>query len=241
MNFYRYDASREFFNKLKEINSLLILAKQKENESSIYSSLIKSSVILLTAYFEVFLEDLIEEYITNLNSANLKANIIPETIKNFQSKYILELVEKAYPKHNEKSELSLLHLMNFWNTENVKLHVLDNEYEFTTKKGTREICSLNPINKFNYGKHGSGEIVDLFKRLNIDLSRNIQFANKQSYFDDFILKRNTIIHNGGKSLNITYQDVRLFYVMTKVYIKRFDSLLKYEEANLILINSDIER
>lgn len=103
MHYYNYEASKIFYFKLRELDALIQLAKEYENNDLLYPSLIKSNIILLCTYFEVYIEELIEEYVTNLNENNLKSNNLPEAIKKFQAIHIKEKIEKQNPGKN-KSE-----------------------------------------------------------------------------------------------------------------------------------------
>ena len=135
---------------LTEVETLLSLAKQSEKDSRKYSIFNRTSLLLLVSKFECFLENLIEEYVYNIENLNVSADVLPESMKlhitnhAFNDDFIVKL---------RKSKTSVIKAI----TEIIPIWNMDST-----------ISSLAINKKFDYGKHGAKAIQKLFHRIGVE-------------------------------------------------------------------------
>ncbi|WP_342506110.1 MAE_28990/MAE_18760 family HEPN-like nuclease [Sporosarcina sp. FSL K6-2383] len=208
------------FNKaLEEVGRLMGLASICEDMQSEYAALNKSALLLLTAKFEVFVEDIVEEYVENINSMNVANLLISEQLKIRHSiTRIKELSLTIEHVHNEEKSIQVLkELAELWQ-----------EQEAT-------FVGLNISNKFNYGKHGARELRKLFSNIEISnvfetivlysdnehsLLENSQVINFEVIYNNIVNLRNQISHQ-DKTPNMTHKQIEGYVV----YFNRFSKKL----------------
>lgn len=202
---------------LNEVKTLTDFAFENETNQAGYSALNKSSLLLLTSKFEVFVEDVIQEYIDKINQMNLNNTDISEymKIKHTISK-LKELNSSLEHEHKKEKGVQILKsISKLWH---------ESEERFN---------SLEVSNKFNYGKHGSKELQKLFNNIEINniFETIILYSDSQ---DSLLDEVNTIdffaIFNNIVSLRnlITHQDItpNLTHRQIEGYIKIFDDFSK---------------
>ncbi|MFV5961251.1 MAE_28990/MAE_18760 family HEPN-like nuclease [Bacillus sp. AK25] len=195
---------QNFTEALKEVEILTKLAEKLEKDENSYATLIKSALLLLTAKFEVFLEDIVTEYIDTINDMNITNLVLSNKLKITHSAVLLKKL-MDYIEHPNKDpekievfkELSIL-----WSNEE------------------NSVSPLKIPNKFNYGKHGSKEVQKLFKNIELDIfdKVTIYYNEEDSLLDDkeeinmdviinnMTNQRNNIVHQ-DKSPNMTHKQI----------------------------------
>ncbi|MDN4073868.1 HEPN domain-containing protein [Fictibacillus terranigra] len=78
---YQLESFNNFNNALVEVGLLTAFASKCQSIPEQYAALNKSALVLLTAKFEVFVEDVVEEYVEEINSMNLTTLMISEHLK----------------------------------------------------------------------------------------------------------------------------------------------------------------
>jgi hypothetical protein len=110
----------------------------------------KSALLLLTGKFEAFLEGAAEDFLFAINQVGARARHLPVRIL---LEHSIRAVQDAEQKLNngdmDAMRSTFVALGRYW----VDLDPCAN---------------LNISCKFNYGKHGEGEVIRLFKRMGID-------------------------------------------------------------------------
>lgn len=225
---YQLDSFKNFNNALEEVSLLIELASEFENLSNKYAALNKSGLLLLTAKFEVFVEDVVREYIEEINLMKLTLPLISNHLKMKHSitriKEIIEIIEN--PKKDEKRIEIFKEIAKLWSEQ---------EHEV--------FDDLNIPNKFNYGKHGSKELEKLFRNIEIEniFETIIIYTDKEDSIldsaEEIDLKaiinnitnlRNKISHQ-DQTPNITHKDLKEFVD----HLNRFSKdLCEYLERNL---------
>lgn len=149
------DSANTFIKALDEVELLLSEAEQaapdkpSANELKV-AVMNKSALLLLTGKFEAFLEGAAEDFVYALNALQAKGRFVPARILAEHSLHALRDAEQRL-RNGQVEELRTLftHLGRRWTDI--------------------EPCADIVIPcKFNYGKHGDGEITRLFKRVGFD-------------------------------------------------------------------------
>ncbi|NOU99495.1 MAE_28990/MAE_18760 family HEPN-like nuclease [Paenibacillus planticolens] len=224
---YRLESFLKFNSALEEVRLLTNLASRCEQSPNEYAALNKSALLLLTAKFEVFVEEVVEEYIEFINSMSLANLIISEQLKIKHSitriKDIVDIIDNQ--NKNEKKIEVFKELAKLWS---------DNEVAFT---------DLYIPNKFNYGKHGSKEMEKLFSNIEIEnifetivlysdaeesMLDDTEVIDLKGIINNITNQRNQISHQ-DKTPNITHKQIDEHIE----YFNRFSKeLCKYLEAKL---------
>ena len=212
MNEPDFDATKEFDSALEEIETLIQQAKSAESQSDGYAVYIKAAVVLLGAKLEAFAENIADEYVRALSALQLQARDLPDVVKITSTTFLLGscVFESGFKKKPETLS-KLKSAADLWRDD----AVLDKLFVDT---------------RFNYGKHGSGELIGIFKRLGIEdiceecqisSSENTNFLTEDtkesiaSTVDSLTKIRNNVIHSDAKLADFTYQDVRVSGILCK--------------------------
>jgi hypothetical protein len=210
-----FQSIEDFREALKEVDYLVKRAKESEREAHTYSVYNKAAILLLSAKFENFLEQIVDEFRVRLQEANLMPNKLPDAIRIFSSQFIVteEFLRtlksgKISTKSDKNSTLTTLKkIVTMWDSG-------------------KRIESLDIDNSFSYGKHGQKEIIKLFKRIGVEnifdccpvfktqesMSSEaeslvqIDLAASVNALTNF---RNNIIHSDG-SPSLTYEQIRTY-------------------------------
>jgi len=165
-----FKSAKAFFDSLLQVEVLIIESEKHENTDGTlspedekernlkYQTFLKVSLLLLTTKFESFIENIVTEYIEKINNLNLKAKDIPVSLKYSHSLFTINQSFKFSGKEDNKiSPIS----------DNTALKFFETTSNLWTSKQTI-FNQLKVSNKFNYGKHGSDELLKLFKNIGID-------------------------------------------------------------------------
>ncbi|SFT19181.1 MAE_28990/MAE_18760 family HEPN-like nuclease [Paenibacillus sp. BC26] len=224
-----------FNNALTEVNLLINFASKCERLPNEYAALNKSALLLLTSKFEVFVEDVVKEYIEEINSMNLTNLLISEQLKIKHSitriKDLVDFIEN--PSKNDKKVEVFKDLAQLWS---------DQEITF---------AGLDIPNKFNYGKHGSKEMQKLFSNIEIEnifetivlysdnehsLLEDEQVIDFKGIINNITSQRNNITHQ-DKTPNMTHQQIGEYVD----YFNRFSKeLCQYLEGKLYSMRQELE-
>ncbi|PAK41074.1 MAE_28990/MAE_18760 family HEPN-like nuclease [Peribacillus simplex] len=233
---YQIDSFINFNNALEEVSLLIELASESERSPNKYAALNKSALLLLTAKFEVFVEDVVREYIEEINSMKLTTPLISNHLKMKHSitriKEIVEIIE--HPNKEEKRIEVFKEIAKLWS-----------EQEHET------FDDLNIPNKFNYGKHGSKEMEKLFRNIEIEnvfetiviytdeensLLDSVEEIDLKGIINNITSQRNKISHQ-DQTPNITHKDLEGYVD----HLNRFSKdLCEYLEGNLYNLNEQYE-
>ncbi|TFE01484.1 MAE_28990/MAE_18760 family HEPN-like nuclease [Jeotgalibacillus salarius] len=224
-----------FDNALAEVGLLIKFANDFEKNPLEYAALNKSALLLLTAKFEVFVEDVVREYIEEINLMNLTNLLISDQLKMKHSvtriKEILDIIE--HPNKEEQRMEVFKEIAKLWSSK------------------AENFDSLNIPNKFNYGKHGSKEMEKLFKNIEIEnVFETIKLYTDQNdsmisggeiidlrgIINNITNQRNKISHQ-DETPNITHKEIADY----ASYLNRFSKeLCTYLEASLLLLQQQFD-
>lgn len=202
----------------KDIEKLIQFSRDNTDDMQLF---ISSAIVLLGAKFESCIENIIGEYVEKINIEADK-NLIPEILKyssiyNKLSSYKDKLLGKHFDCFSNNGDFLKdieLFINNIINNSN----------------------SLMINNKFNYGKHGYKELVNLFNNIAINIkdecfdkqhpksklydyvSEEISFESK---FNEFMNYRNKVAHQ-NEYPNITSDDISKIVETFKEFVKSID-------------------
>ncbi|MEL3961295.1 HEPN domain-containing protein [Lysinibacillus endophyticus] len=215
-----------FNNTLKEvilIEELANLFADNPEEVKYYKALNKTAVLLLSSKFEVFLEECVAEFIDTINSLRINKNKISSYLKVKHSTIIIENLLQIY-KHDRKVDKvaeELKKLAECWDDK-------------------EESIILNINNKFNYGSHGSNEVIELFRNIDIPnvfevvrvtrssdsmLSDEEILVDFKGKLNSFINIRNGITHQ-DQTTNLTHKDIKDYRELFAMFSLQLCNLLK---------------
>lgn len=224
----KFESLYKFNVALREVIILIRRFKLEESKSRTVSNIyLKSALILLTAKFEAFLENVVAEYITKLNE-ELAVTQFPEILKIHHTKELLEQFNIYFQKTGEPDK---------------RVKIIKNMKDLALLwQNDSEAKPIKISNKFNYGKHGQESINELFRRIGFEnildefkiiekiqtidgeVEEKIDFKAK---VNELTRKRNSILHN-DTSITFTKEEL-IFYIK---YLKQFSQKLvnKLEET-----------
>ncbi len=216
------EATQELSSSLIEVESLITLAEAEETPGATFSALLKAALVLLAGKFEAFCENIMEEYIYNLNSLGALSSDIPVAIRAHHSSVLVKDLDRFIGMGNhERIEIKLSEVAKLWSPS-----------EYAPNVSVR--C------EFSYGKHGEKELIKLFSRIGIpDVFESAAVYRKQeSLYEQEVVDlkidfkgtfnsvtniRNNILHQ-DESPGLTIDQLREY----KSFILAFSSSL--EEA-----------
>lgn len=232
---FNLESYKNFTNALEEVSLLTKFAGDSEQNPDKYAALNKSSLLLLTAKFEVFVEDVVREYIDEINSMSLANLLISEQLKIKHSitrlKEIVDVIEN--PKKVEKKIDVFKELAMLWTDQEV---IFD---------------ALNIPNKFNYGKHGSKEMQKLFSNIEIEdifetivlysdsedsLLEDEQPIDFKAIFNNITNLRNVITHQ-DETPNMTHKQIEGY---VKCLHNFSNVLCEYLQEKLNVLNQEYD-
>jgi len=145
-----FSCYEEFISALSEVEILLKISEKHQKKPFEYSIFNKACLLFLVAKLEVFLEEVISEYVFRIEQLELKSNQLPDIIKLSYSKYLID-----------KQFLSAL--------DNLKLSSIERLKEISLLWYPEYLVnSIKIDNSFDYGKHGQSAILKLFSRIGIE-------------------------------------------------------------------------
>lgn len=233
MNQFKFESFSVFIDSLEEVDFLI---SQAFTSNPNYTTYIKSSILLLTTKFEKFLEDIVDEYIAILNS--LTVTFIPDDLKINSSIFLIEKTKQILNLPHKKNELKsiILDINNLW-------------------KENYPVDKLQISNKFNYGKHGSEDMANLFYRIGIDniFSEIIIFEEEEeeSYitsvssnspidfkkkFNSLVAVRNNVVHTDS-SPGLSSEDMKKNKLYLSLFARELNKNLICRVNSIIKINS----
>ena len=228
----------EFRNSLIEVDIIINQAETSQKEVNKYAALNKSSLLLLMAKFERFLENLIFAYVQALQNLRLFPDSLSDLIKVHSVSFVLN--DEFFQKLRSFNSIALSEMKSiaplFYPTV-----PLDN---------------IRVDHRFDYGKHGSRKIEKLFKRIGIiDIFSNcliieekstLQKTQRQrtSFAPDINAMtnhRNVILHE-DRSPTLTHRTINTFKERSILFGESLIKLLqkelsKVERKNQKLKNS----
>jgi hypothetical protein len=202
----------------KDIDKLIQFSREYDESVQLF---ISSAIVLLGAKFESCIENIISEYVDKINTEADK-NLIPNTLK-YSSIY--------HKLSNYKDKLSANHFNCFSNDGDFLT-----EIELFINNVINNSNNLIINNKFNYGKHGYKELVNLFNNIEINIKDDcfdkqhpkselydyvIGEISFESKFNEFMNYRNKVAHQ-NEYPNITSDDIKKIVETFKEFIKSID-------------------
>lgn len=197
-------ATESFDTALAEVEHLLACAQKSINIRQDYLTYLKAAIVLLGAKFEAFSENIVEGFSDELATLTPKAKHLSRDLRISSTDLLISQCLSGAKFSAKPAAISNLQLAAALWIEEEKHH------------------SLAINNRFNYGKHGSSEVVSLFARIGISnileeckvLSQNPNTlagttqtkASIKADIDSFTNIRNNIIHNDSTP-SITHQQI----------------------------------
>lgn len=228
---FQLDSFVTFNNALEEVSFLLDFANNCESTPKKYAALNKSALLLLTSKFEVFVEDVVREYIEEINLMKLTVPLISDHLKMKHSitriKELVDIIE--HPNKEEKRIEVFKEIAKLWSDQH------------------ETFDELNIPNKFNYGKHGSKEMEKLFKNIEIEnvfetiiiytdaensLLGSEEVIDLKGIINNITNQRNKITHQ-DQSPNVTHQEIQGYVDHLSSFSKE---LCEYLQGNLYSLN-----
>lgn len=219
----------EFVAALDEVDILTELANQNEINEQLFVIYIKSSLLLLSAKFEAFLENVISEFATHLENIRLNSKHLPDIIKINSANAIL----------NDDIILSIRQLNIRQKSRLEKVSDLFQD---------KLVESLTINTKFDYGKHGPREIIKLFRGIGIeDIFSECHVYNYNSLLgpaevdmkgpiNSVTNHRNQIIHNDLKP-NITLSELWNYRICLNLFAEEIIEVLNKKLRKLLLFRT----
>lgn len=200
-----FDATAAFDAALSEIDFLASQAEKSKGDRHDYLAYLKAAFVLLGAKFEAFSENIVEDYVNQLAALVPKAKHLDRELRVHSTTHLLsQCIPNAAFSAKPASIEYLQAAAMLW----------DDEFQQR---------SIAVSNKFNYGKHGSEEVKNLFKRIGVvDVLRDCQVMSSQADtmlpsvkqrisisadIDSLTYIRNNIIHSDASPSNITPQQL----------------------------------
>ena len=200
-----FDATSSFDAALSEVDFLAERAQAASGNSHDYLAYLKAAFVLLGAKFEAFAENIVEDYVVELASLLPKTKHLARDLRIHSTNHLLnQCITNTSFSGRTQSIQSLLAAAELW----------DEEYQ---------IRNISISNKFNYGKHGSEEIKNLFRRIGFqDVLNDCQVMSNSTNsmlpslmdrvaitpdIDSLTHIRNNIIHSDASPNNITHQQL----------------------------------
>lgn len=144
-----FEATLDLDFGISEVDFLIDSAAGSHDNADVQNIFIKISVILLTAKLETFVENILEEFTKKFSETAFRAKILPTEIKKQSTTYLLkDLLASGIFSGKIDAVAALAKASALWDDE----------------------VTINDLTincRFNYGKHGSKEIISLFKRIGI--------------------------------------------------------------------------
>jgi len=164
MTSYNFEALTDFHNSLNEVDTLVKVSNgyQTIGKNNKRLLVMRSAVLFLGTHLECFFEALAEEYLFKIEQLALPRERIPEKLlmSSVHYHFTEQLITKVQSK-NPTCKEQLIKLANIVACE-------------------EPVTELKIDTSFSYGKHGSGVVEKLFKRLDIE---NI-FENSPVYIEE---------------------------------------------------------
>lgn len=209
------EATRDFFSAMDEVHELLRVAGDSDENFQLHNALLKSSILLLTAKFECFVEDAAEEVKYRLELDGVGADRLPVRLRVACVQNVIDDSFIAKVRHGSEKALSELKVL------------------IPLLAGDR-VNSVPIDTRFSYGKHGSVELEKLMVRLGISKAFEIfdGMAERQgaergalkAAFDSLTAIRNNIIHTDATP-SFTVDQVKEYEATIVVLTQAIDECL----------------
>jgi hypothetical protein len=227
---YDFQSLIQFKGNLNEVHELVKYAARNERNNLRYKTFNKSAILLLTSKLELFLQDVLVEFIDSINELNLTTKEIPDGIKLQHSLNQLTLIVNNKNHFHKSSEIceKLKGISPIWGTQNIYFN------------------SINIDFRFDYGKHGEKEIIKLFQRIGTDNIFNVitvyQYKSGKKVkidikgkLNSIVAIRNNIIHEDATP-SLTHIQVREFVTLMKSFANEILNYLQKKKNNLSIVN-----
>lgn len=200
------DSIDNFKNRISEIDILVHYAIHNISNLPKYQLFIKTSIVLLSTKFEVFLEEFIDEH--SIRTLNGHTNTTLQ--RKLKERYFnrgIELISAETKQHKKEGLFQSISVL-----------------QQNDGNSIASISDIRPSITFNYGKHGQKEIESLFERHGLEVF--IKSSNSQACLrkiNSLIAIRNNVIHQ-DTSPGIPHQTI----IEHKNNILEFINLLETE-------------
>lgn len=199
-----FAATESFETALAEVEHLLACARRSIGVRHDYLTYLKAAIVLLGAKFEAFAENVVEGFVDDLIALTPKAKHLSRDLRISSTNLLInQCLNGTAFSAKPLAVSSLQAAAALWNEE-------DRHH------------TLSVSNKFNYGKHGSSEVIALFLRIGvIDVLEECKISSPapstmlgtapprisiKADIDSFTYIRNNIIHNDSTP-SVTHQQI----------------------------------
>jgi hypothetical protein len=225
----------EFQDVLEEVDALIELSRIYENnDERKFSACKKSAILLLSSKFETFVETLVENYISQINSLSIPLQRLPESILYQHTLHYIGNIESNSKHPHKENEVKQVFrkIARIWGTHD-------------------EVVSLNIEAKFNYGRHGEKELNKLFKKIGFDnifsevtileeqeslLEDDLQEVDIKNIFNSVNNLRNNILHQDA-SPSIGLDSVEKYRKNLEDFAKELSIFLENKINDLCVLES----
>lgn len=209
-----FQARTEFEESLEEVRCLLRLAATNVESHHAYRALLKSSILLLMAKMENFLEAIAEEGRFSIQQASRPAAELPDAILLACFQAVIDDAFLAQLRNSNPKAIERLR-------------------ELTPILANEPVTTLKFEVRFSYGRHGEAEVKKLFSRLGIDDVFSVLPAEEEDDVFPSAIKadinsltaiRNNIIHSDA-SPAFTIEQVEGFVRQISEFAARIETVL----------------
>lgn len=192
----------DFYSALEEVDILVNEASINEGNDK-YPTFNKSAIVLMCTKFEAFIEGVLEEY-ASWTLLNVFNNALNDGFKLHLENMVLTEIDKT-KVNKAKKQQNVRKLLELHGEDRI-LGIM--KYKFD--------------NNFNYGKHGSKELIKLLTKFGIESILDDDFKSK---FDGLNGIRNNIIHQDSTP-TLTHIDVHTYMLEFKGFAYKVNNILK---------------
>lgn len=223
-----FESTIDFDSAIAEIDYLIAVAKEEDEGSHRFSVNLKAALVLLASKLEAYVENIVEEYIDKIAVLNPKSKHLPKRLRDHSTVFLLDLLNRNCGFSDKQKNIELLTAASALWHDNTQLQ------------------KIRFDGKFSYGKHGSGELEALFKRVGIeDIYIKCQVLDDESEsmvdaagkisvagdIDSLTNIRNNIIHSDANP-NFTLRDIEAYRNKIWEFCYQIDRLLDQELASI---------
>lgn len=212
-----YDASKDFYLSLEDIDTLVGFASREETEDNQENRILflKLAMVSMVTKFQVFIESVLPEFLFALRKAEIGYNKIPihmllNSLK-IKTQDMMILSKQLQNREAYKKELY----------KKIEKHLLSLNKHYSSNNLDKE---FNVKTRFPLGKTGKDDLIALFRQFE---GKNI-FEQKKvdiDKIDSIFLKRNLIVHQ-DRCDQLTEQDVLKDQHYLKALAKHIDQYLE---------------
>jgi len=213
---YNFTATTDYFIAQRKVTTLISFAQQQglRNNESNRNLFLKLGVVLLVTRFQVYIENVLEEFNYEIKTSNQANNLLPVHLRLTAIKFLAEgkSIQKELENTASYNTVKLQQVQSLANNLNnfcVDANIIQSDFAMDTQ--------------FPLGKQGLGEVKALFKQIDgKDIFSNVQFdINK---LNEILHRRHNIIHEDA-NMQLTEVKLREYRDFLSKVVRHIDRYL----------------